>query len=417
MSCARSKWKDSGPWLWAGLVAVGLLGEAAVVVSTRAAPMPVRVVGEVIDDGTGRLAPARIYIQDKDGRWFFPKSLAADGTAIPYERRNWINTNAVEMHTTISAHPFVVELLPGSYTFVVERGKEYRPFRRRVEVDSEPLHLKFPLRRWIHMAEEGWYSGDGHVHRNPAELPNVMLAEDVNVAWPMVYWTTVDQVPPARAAKNIPGEFGDRPVRVDATHVYYPRNTEYEIFETGGKRHTLGALLILNHKTVFDLPALPPSRVAERARSEGALVDLEKHNWEWSVAITPVVKPDLFELANNHHWRTEFSLTNWAVSAPAWMGVGQGSEDERAWTLHGFQTYYALLNCGFRIKPSAGTANGVHPVPLGFGRVYVKVDGGFNYAAWVRGLAAGRSFVTTGPMLFSQVGGEFGGKIIKHKPG
>ena len=51
--------------------------------------------------------------------------------------------------------------------------------------------------------------------------------EDVNVVWPLVYWTTSDRVPPARGLKNIPGEFGDGPVRVDATHVYYPRNTEY----------------------------------------------------------------------------------------------------------------------------------------------------------------------------------------------
>ena len=58
---------------------------------------------------------------------------------------------------------------------------------------------------------------------------------------------------------------------------------------------------------------------------------------------------------------------------------------------------YALLNCGFRLRPTAGTASGVHPVPLGFGRVYVHLPDGFDYAAWMKGLGAGRSFVTAAP--------------------
>ena len=76
------------------------------------------------------------------------------------------------------------------------------------------------------------------------------------------------------------------------------------------------------------------------------------------------------------------------------MNLGNGSNDELNWTLYGFQTYYALLNCGLRLQPTAGTANGVHPVPLGFSRVYVHLDEPFSFDAWMRGLAAGRSFVT-----------------------
>ncbi len=65
----------------------------------------------------------------------------------------------------------------------------------------------------------------------------------------------------------------------------------------------------------------------------------------------------------------------------------------------GFHNYYALLNCGFDLMPSAGTASGVHPVPLGFGRVYVYQPGGFDFDHWMKGLEEGQSFVTTGPML------------------
>jgi hypothetical protein len=72
---------------------------------------------------------------------------------------------------------------------------------------------------------------------------------------------------------------------------------------------------------------------------------------------------------------------------------------------YGFEVYYALLNCGLRLSPTAGTASGVHPVPLGYSRVYVHTGAGFDLAAWLRGLKAGRSFVTTGPMLFATVNG------------
>jgi hypothetical protein len=48
----------------------------------------------------------------------------------------------------------------------------------------------------------------------------------------------------------------------------------------------------------------------------------------------------------------------------------------------------------------------VHPVPLGFGRVYVRLDGGLSAGSWLRGLNAGRSFVTTGPMLFVTLDGR-----------
>lgn len=388
----------------------------AVIEKRKVARREVRVEGEIKDASTGQRLPARIYVHGEDGQWYFPKPASREGTAVTYNRRSGFNPNAVEMHTTHSAHPFHLELLPGRYTFTIERGKEYFPEAREVIVERAPLKLTFSMRRWINMAERGWYSGDTHNHRDPRELPNVMLAEDVNVGLPMVDWTTVSTVPPTASERGLGGQFGDAAVSLDATHVWHPRNTEYEIFRVGQNNHTLGAILIVNHRTRFDQLVFPLKAVAAKARAEGALIDLEKHNWNWSMAVVPLLNPDLFELANNHHWEVEYSLKNWAVPAPAWMGLsGSGTDTERDWTLYGFQTYYALLNCGFRLRPAAGTANGVHPVPLGFSRVYVELDGPFNYAGWMRGLDAGRSFVTTGPMLLAKVNGQHPGHAFKQE--
>src|SRR5262249_46658149 len=155
---------------------------------------------------------------------------------------------------------------------------------------------------------QDWYSGDTHNHRNPAELPNVMLAEDLNVGLPMVDWTTTSTIAPTASTQGFRGDYGDGPISIDATHAWTPRNTEYEIFRTGNSNPMLGALLIVNHKTRFSEPVIPLRAVAEHARNEGALLDLEKHNWPWSIALVPAVNVDLFELANNHHWETEYAV-------------------------------------------------------------------------------------------------------------
>ncbi len=377
------------------------------------------VRGKIVDEKTGGLLPARIYIRDASGKWYFPRSSGAGGSALPYQRTFGGNTRATEQHTTLSAHPFTVDLGPGRYEVSIERGKEFRVLSEVLTVGDEAVvEVAYKLRRWVNMAGRGWFSGDTHVHRDPAEIPNVQLAEDVNVVLPVVHWTTTDQIPPSLGPRNFKGEFGRGLIQADPTHVCYPMNSEYEIFTTGGSNHTSGAFVVAHHKRPFEVPVFPLKRVVDQARSEGALIDLEKHNWPWSMAVVPIIRPDLFELSNNHLWRTEFAVRKWAVPAPAYMGLPQGGlESEKDWALYGFRTYYALLNCGFRISPSAGTANGVHPVPLGFGRVYVHLESGFDFEKWMVGLRAGRSFVTTGPMLIADIQRELPGHSFRMKRG
>lgn len=85
----------------------------------------------------------------------------------------------------------------GKYKITAERGKEYFPQTKSVNVGSEPVKLVISLKRWINMAQLGWYSGDTHVHRTLEELPNVQLAEDLNVSFPLLYWVTKAFQPPS----------------------------------------------------------------------------------------------------------------------------------------------------------------------------------------------------------------------------
>ena len=373
------------------------------------------VSGVVVDDKTGQTLAARVYLQSRAGEWFFPESVAPDGSAVRYAKTNWVNQRAMEVHTTLSAHPFRVQLPPGSYTLTVERGKEYRPLTQRVEVGNDPVKLRLPLHRWINMAELGWFSGDTHLHRTTDELKNLVLAEDLNVTFPLSFWVTKGFTAPGTSDRNMPGDFPAELVRVDESHVIWPRNTEYEIFTLGERQHTLGALFLLNHRSVFTNGTPPWGTIAAQAKAEGALLDMDKLDWAFSFLLPPVTSAQLYELANNHMWRTEYAFTNYVSFAPPYLHPPYGSHtgNERDWTLYTFGMYYTLLNAGFRSVPTAGTASGVHPVPVGFSRAYVHLPDGFSYEKWLKGLEAGRSFVTTGPMLFATVNGRDPGETFR----
>jgi hypothetical protein len=60
-----------------------------------------------------------------------------------------------------------VRLPPGTYHVTANRGPEYLPIEMDVVVANaekvEPIVVN--LRRWVHMADLGWFSGDHHVHR------------------------------------------------------------------------------------------------------------------------------------------------------------------------------------------------------------------------------------------------------------
>lgn len=398
----------------AGPIVVLLMTAAANPVEAAAQDL-VRLRGAIVDADTGKPLPARLYIQGENGAWYFPRSDAADGSAVPYRKQRPDNPRSVEMHTALSAHPFVVELPPGKYTLTAERGKEYLTEVRAVTLSKEPIRIEIRLKRWSSMHEQGWFSGDTHVHLGLDELPAAMLADDLNVAFPLIYWVRDAYLPPSKMPMGPPRDPGPKPVIVDATHVYYPRNTEYEIFTVDKKRHTLGAFFVLNHRTVFEEGTPPVRPIAEKAHRQGGLIELDKHNWPWSMMLVPIMKVDLFELSNNHVWRTEFGFPTFGEPAAAFMQIERNDRGftERGWLDYGFRNWYTLLNCGFRLRPTAGTATGVHPVPLGFGRVCVHCPEGFSYETWLRGLDQGRSFVTTGPMLQVRVNNEMPGHTFK----
>jgi hypothetical protein len=375
---------------------LGLVASAAAAETLR---------GKVIDAQTKAALPCRLYVQGSDGMWLFARSSDSAGSAIKYDVQR--GPKSFEKHVTLSAHPFEVEVPVGKTTISVELGKEYQPLTMKVMAGKETTEVELPLDRWIDMPARGWYSGDTHIHRKLEEVPQLMLAEDLHVTLPLTYWVRNANEPAIRG--QVAGDVKPELITVAKNRFLWPVNTEYELFNTRGKRHTQGAVFVINQRGSLDLSAPPVRPVAAAAHASGALLDLDKHTWNWSPMIVPIMQVDLFELANNHIWRTEFAFKTWTLDVlPRDWEIETDAESytEWGWIDWGFKTYYAFLNCGFRMRPTGGTASGVHPVPAGFGRVYVHVEGEFTYEKWIKGLDAGHSFVTTGPMMLVEFNGK-----------
>jgi len=101
--------------------------------------------------------------------------------------------------------------------------------RQRLTVFDDEVRLEVRLRRLADPVAAGWYSGDAHLHRTIDDLRTVVLAEDLNVTFPLTYWVTTSASDKNQAAIPPP-----EPIAVAATHLIWPRNTEYEIFAGAG---------------------------------------------------------------------------------------------------------------------------------------------------------------------------------------
>jgi hypothetical protein len=331
----------------------------------------------------GKPAAARIYITDGNGRTYLVPN------AVTYSRRG-------EEHSVIDQSA-VVNLAPATYRVRAERGAEYRSVERTVSVVAgEPARVDLEVQRFYDMNQQGWYSGDLHIHRAAEEIALLARAEDLNIAPTITrHLGNPDRQLPAFPETNV--------VRVDGTHFTSVQNQEVERLAKGH-----GAVVLLNARKAID-PAMTPlfpaiSDFARQARSQGAFVDLEKPIWKHVPVTVAMGLADAIGVVNNHfHPR--------AVLLDAETYGSMEREKPEFKTIAGFaqwmlDLYYSFLNCGFRIPVSAGSASGVMPSWTGYERVYVHLSGAFSYDRWFGDLKAGRSVATNGPLMEVYLDGQ-----------
>jgi hypothetical protein len=335
------------------------------------------------DPQTSALVPARFYLTDSAGAAQTPPGVIA------YDKRD-------EHHFVAEA--FEVELPPGRYRLLVERGPEFAPLTMNVDLADGVRHREsVGVRRWVDMNERGWFSGDLHNHRKVEEMPMLLLADDLNVAPTITDWIWEDR--PIATTRPVP-----EPLRaVDERHVYSVLDKEVERLEDGPGAVALLALRSPIPFTGYRL--YPPDDVYCRlARKQGGYIDAEKIVWRDGAALAALGLIDFVGIVHNHFNRQDVELETdrWGM-IPKFKPEFYTVAGMPLWSM---EVYYHLLNCGFRLPVSAGSASGVKASPLGYNRVYVKMSGPFSYRNWFASLKAGRSFATNGPMLLLTADGQ-----------
>ena len=301
-----------------------------------------------------------------------------------------------------------VLLPPGNYTVEYTRGPEYQVKTQTITVPSAETHQEtFCLERWIHIAAEGWRSGDHHVHAagcshyesptegvTPEDMMRHILGEDLNVgcvlSWgPCWYYQK---------------QFFEGKVHELSTDDYVMR---YDVEVSGFPSSHAGHLSLLaltedDYRGVerieewpsWDLPVL------QWAKEQGAVTGFSHSGWGLKVAgdeLPNYNMPPFDGIGANEyivdvvHDAVDFIST---VDTPA------------VWELN---IWYHTLNCGFRTRISGETDFPcIYGERVGLGRIYVKMPpGALDFDAWVLGLRDGRSYVGDGKshLLDFTVGG------------
>ncbi len=294
-----------------------------------------------------------------------------------------------------------ITLPAGRYRYLIDRGPEYRQQRGEFSVVGDrPLEIEHTLARLTDLRQQGWYSADLHVHRPVEQIELLMQAEDLDVAPVITWWNT----------RNL---WADRAL---PTHTWQSTSDGRWFSPTAGEdEREGGALLYFGLRTPIEIATddreypSPMVFVDEaRQRQSDVWIDIEKPFW-WDVPVWLASgKMQSIGLANNHMCRDQMLANEaWGKSRdidrwPDPLGNGW-------WTQ---EIYYHVLNAGLRLPPSAGSASGVLPNPVGYNRVYVQLDQALTPSAWWRGLKQGRCFVTNGPLLICQVNRQWPGSEL-----
>jgi len=321
----------------------------------------------VIDHHSGDPIACRMHLKNQLGKPVRPPK-------VPY----WHDHFAID-------GTLMLKLPLGNYTFEIERGPEYLIRTGHFTInkfssDSQTIDLK----RFAHMASEGWWSGDLNVRRDLKDFDLVMRADDLHAAH-VVTWS------------NRASDWAKREPPNPAV-VSFDNDRCYHLLAGADTR---ASLLVLNSNRPLNLPANNAASadllklVAGARQQSGVWIDAEQpSSWDLPVWLTEGLL-DSLELAHPGMGRT-------GMDAGDFRGYGPdktrftGKLAAGGWSQ---EIYYHLLNAGLRMPPTAGSGSGENANPAGYNRLYVHLDGEFSYEKWMAGLRAGRVVVTNGPLI------------------
>ena len=350
-----------------------------------------------IDAATGKPTPCRVNVVGPDGQFYQPAknrlsqySLTGQWPATGKGNRRGKAPVRYFGRFFYSDGQTELKVPPGSVLIEIWKGFEYEPITVDIETqDSTEHRIQIVLRRTVSAADLGYYSGDTHLHLERAseahekDIFNLLEAEDVRYGGVLCYNPT-SSYSGAMSAQ----EFQQlRGLGVSSIK----RRGDYRIIS--GQEYRSGHY---GHTKVF---------LADNLVQAGKSYD--PNSW-------PVFGEAVSDI------RSKGGLVFWAhggyekeIWADYVLGGSDGIELMQFGIYRpiGLEGWYRILNIGFPY-PALGASD--YPPCRKFAdcRTYVHSETEPRIDDWLRLLAKGQSFFTTGPLLLLEVDGVKPGGAI-----
>ena len=268
------------------------------------------------------------------------------------------------------------------------KGPEYRPLDETVSLGAGQMALRFAIDRWSDLRSEGWFAGDSRCHfLSPHAALLEAAAEDLDVVNLLARLQPLPSLDGTAypTAPNLIAFSGQAPA--------LESHGRMVAVNTLNAHSSLGKVgLLYSHRPVFPL----------------AFGGDETDDWS------------LCDWCDQCHrkggltvWVDAFRPSGGVTGGEALVAAILGKIDAieidaepRKQPL--LPWVYRLWDAGVMIPLVGGSGKDSNRTPLGAVRTYARIpaDEPFSYKAWVEAVRAGRSFVTSGPLLsFSFEGG------------
>lgn len=269
----------------------------------------------------------------------------------------------------------------------IARGYEYTPVAKWVEIKEDQRSLDLQISRWTDMRKEGWFSGDTHVHcLTPDGALKEGQGEDLSVV-------NLLQVQLGHVSVGVEGFTGETRSSSDGATLVH--------VSSENRQSVLGHLCLLGLTTAV----WPLSSAGPTAAELGGTLDTTLSHWAdaahaqgATVIVGHMPKPN-GEIAS--------LIATGRVDALEMM-------DFKAFE---YLEYYRYLNGAYRLPLVGGTDKIDGTQPIGLIRTYAQLTEDLSLAAWLRAIRAGRTFITSGPMLWFTVDGLGPGNVLTRSLG
>jgi hypothetical protein len=352
---------------------------------------------KIEDAATGKATAAVAGFYSTDHRLVVPtQALSFDeggfayrpGRVRPYRASHYWPGTSDERQVFFVDGGFSMAAPAGTYKLIVGKGFEYIPKVRTVQIEPGGNSTQvIRLERWVDMPAQGWYSGDTHVHYARA-------GEEANRR--LGFWASAEDVHMINVMRM-----------GDALKTYY----EQYAYGMEGRKLAPGFAIVpgqedprtssIGHTLQLNLQS--PIRFLDQYYLYDRVFD-ETHRQGGLTGYAHTYQPPGFGF-----WVRENMTMNVPRHKLDFVEISQNGDID-------YHLFYEFLNLGFRLSATGGS-DVPYTDTIGSSRVYAYTGSRFDPDTWFNAVKAGRTFVTTGPMLELTVNGEVPGSEIPAKPG